>query len=141
MPPPVRNPIPILIGGGGEKVTLRITAQHGKSGIWSVVRRFRARPILDEHCRAIGRDPSEIERSVNVEVEDTYDPPSSTLSSRLAAPTSSCASRTPGTSRRSRIWLRGGTSGVGREGAGRGAYWWPARLVLRRCVGLFVGAF
>jgi probable F420-dependent oxidoreductase len=76
VPPPVRNPIPILIGGGGEKVTLRITAQHAQ--IWNMVGRpevFAAKNrILDEHCRAIGRDPSEIERSVNVEVEDTYDP-------------------------------------------------------------------
>jgi probable F420-dependent oxidoreductase len=76
VPPPVRNPIPILIGGGGEKVTLRITAQHAQ--IWNMVGRpetFAAKNrILDEHCRAIGRHPAEIERSVNVEVEDTYDP-------------------------------------------------------------------
>ncbi|MBL8129549.1 MAG: hypothetical protein JNM64_18075, partial [Chloroflexia bacterium] len=27
-PPPIRQPFPVMIGGGGEKVTLRIVAQH-----------------------------------------------------------------------------------------------------------------
>jgi probable F420-dependent oxidoreductase len=65
-PPPVRDPMPILIGGGGEKVTLRITAQH--ADIWNgfgdpdVARHKNS--VLDEWCRKIGRDPAEIERSV-----------------------------------------------------------------------------
>lgn len=75
VPPPVRTPIPILIGGGGERVTLRITAQHAQ--IWNTI----ARPevlaaknrVLDAHCRAIGREPGEIERSVSIEAADTYD--------------------------------------------------------------------
>jgi probable F420-dependent oxidoreductase len=66
-PAPVRR-IPILVGGGGEKVTLRITAQH--ADIWhgfgdaEVMRRKNA--ILDDHCRRLGRDPGEIERSAGV---------------------------------------------------------------------------
>lgn len=69
-PAPIR-PIPILVGGGGEKVTLRITAQN--ADIWHAFysasdpdRYARKSRILDEWCRKVGRDPSEIERSVGV---------------------------------------------------------------------------
>jgi probable F420-dependent oxidoreductase len=63
-PPPARE-IPILIGGGGEKVTLRIVAEHahiwnGLGGPEQVGRKSR---ILDDWCRKVGRDPGEIERS------------------------------------------------------------------------------
>jgi probable F420-dependent oxidoreductase len=64
-PPPTRE-IPVLIGGGGEKVTLRIVAEHAH--IWNgigdpepVARKSR---ILDDWCREVGRSPQEIERSV-----------------------------------------------------------------------------
>ena len=67
-PAPLRD-IPVLIGGGGEKKTLRYTARH--ADIWhsfgdldTVVRKSA---ILDEWCRTEGRDPSEVERSVGVE--------------------------------------------------------------------------
>ena len=67
-PSPTRD-IPVLIGGGGEKKTLRYTARHAH--IWhsfgdldTVVRKSA---ILDEWCRTEGRDPSEVERSVGVE--------------------------------------------------------------------------
>jgi probable F420-dependent oxidoreductase len=66
-PPPTRR-IPILIGGGGEKVTLRIVAEHADiwhgSGTPEIVRRKIG--ILDEWCAKVGRDPAEIERSVHV---------------------------------------------------------------------------
>lgn len=63
-PPPVRN-IPVLIGGGGEKKTLRYTAEfadiwHGFGGP-DVIR--HKNEVLDGHCADVGRDPSEIERS------------------------------------------------------------------------------
>ena len=65
-PPPLRD-MPVLIGGGGVKRTLKLVARHGD--IWhafgdlDVFREKNA--ILDEHCAAEGRDPAEIERSWN----------------------------------------------------------------------------
>jgi probable F420-dependent oxidoreductase len=63
-PPPNRK-IPILIGGGGERKTLRYTAEH--ADIWhgfgqpDVIRHKNA--VLDRWCQEIGREPGEIERS------------------------------------------------------------------------------
>jgi probable F420-dependent oxidoreductase len=68
-PAPTRE-IPVLIGGGGEKKTLRLVAEHADQ--WhsfadvEVLRRKSA--ILAEHCAAVGRDPALIERSVDVRV-------------------------------------------------------------------------
>ncbi|WP_047866673.1 LLM class F420-dependent oxidoreductase [Rubrobacter aplysinae] len=65
-PPPVRQPLPVMIGGGGEKVTLRIVAEHAHiwNGFGDPAEAGRKSSVLDEHCRDIGRDPSEIERSI-----------------------------------------------------------------------------
>lgn len=66
-PAPTR-PIPVLVGGGGERKTLRYTAEH--ADIWhsfaglETLRHKSA--VLDDHCAAVGRDPAEIERSVGV---------------------------------------------------------------------------
>jgi len=66
-PPPTRK-IPILIGGGGEKKTLRMTARH--ADVWhgfGNLETFKHKSaILDQRCAEIGRDPSEIERSWGV---------------------------------------------------------------------------
>ncbi len=66
-PPPTRR-LPILIGGGGEKVTLRITAEH--ADVWhyfgSPEEMAHKGQVLDSHCANVGRDPSEIERSVGI---------------------------------------------------------------------------
>ena len=63
-PPPTRK-IPVLIGGGGEKKTLRIVAQH--ADIWHSFTAAADLPrklgILAEHGAAVGRDVSEIEIS------------------------------------------------------------------------------
>jgi F420-dependent oxidoreductase-like protein len=60
-----RPRVPIMIGGGGEKKTLRLVAQYADAcnvfGTPEAIARKYA--ILDEHCAAVGRDPDEIERS------------------------------------------------------------------------------
>jgi len=67
-PGPVQKPAPpFVIGGSGEKLTLRIVAQY--ADIWNCVgtdpQHFRSKSeILDAHCAAIGRDPQSIQRSV-----------------------------------------------------------------------------
>lgn len=75
-PKPVQKPYPpIMIGGGGEKVLLRIVARYANR--WNFggsVAEFRHKlPVLDSHCRAVGRNPAEIEKSWfgNVVIEAT----------------------------------------------------------------------
>jgi probable F420-dependent oxidoreductase len=65
-PPPHR--VPIMIGGGGEKVTLRLVARH--ADMWNTFppaeNYARKNAILDDWCERIGRDPREIERTVSI---------------------------------------------------------------------------
>jgi probable F420-dependent oxidoreductase len=64
-PAPTRK-IPVLIGGGGERKTLRLVAQH--ADIWhsfSDAETLRRKSdILKQHCADVGRDSDEIVRSV-----------------------------------------------------------------------------
>ena len=64
-PPPLRD-IPIMIGGGGEKVTLRIVAEHADiwNGFGDAATMKHKNGVLDEWCAKAGRDPAAIERSV-----------------------------------------------------------------------------
>ena len=64
-PKPVQQPLPLLIGGGGEKVTLKITAQYANEwNVWGDVSKLRAKmAILDRHCEAVDRDPADIKRT------------------------------------------------------------------------------
>jgi len=68
LPPPVQAHLPILIGGGGEKVTLKLVAKYADmnnvGGGIENVRRKEA--ILLEHCAAVGRDPATIERTTGI---------------------------------------------------------------------------
>jgi probable F420-dependent oxidoreductase len=66
-PAPTRA-IPILIGGGGEKKTLRIVAEHATiwHGFGDAGTIAHKHEVLDEWCRRVGRDPGEIERSAGV---------------------------------------------------------------------------
>ena len=53
----------ILVGGGGEKRTLRLLAEHGDIGHWfggPVEDLKRKKQIFEEHCAAVNRDPSEV---------------------------------------------------------------------------------
>jgi alkanesulfonate monooxygenase SsuD/methylene tetrahydromethanopterin reductase-like flavin-dependent oxidoreductase (luciferase family) len=69
-PLPVRGRIPILIGGSGERKTLRIVAKH--ADMWNLGGTpedlHRKDEILREHCAAVGRDESEIERTVSPKI-------------------------------------------------------------------------
>jgi alkanesulfonate monooxygenase SsuD/methylene tetrahydromethanopterin reductase-like flavin-dependent oxidoreductase (luciferase family) len=67
-PPPIQERLPILIGGGGEQVTLKLVARYGDAnnvgGSIDNVRRKEA--VLLQHCETVGRDPSEIERTAGI---------------------------------------------------------------------------
>jgi F420-dependent oxidoreductase-like protein len=72
-PKPVQKPYPpFVIGGGGERLTLRVVAEH--ADVWNFaggpVEEFRHKVgVLREHCAAVGRDPAEITLSVQQVVD------------------------------------------------------------------------
>lgn len=57
--------VPLLIGGGGEKMTLKITAKYADEwNVWGTVDTMvHKMHVLDKHCEDVGRNPSEIQRS------------------------------------------------------------------------------
>ena len=63
--PKPERPLPLLIGGGGEKRTLRIAARWADEwNVWGTPDILRHKgEVLERHCVAIGRDPDEIVRS------------------------------------------------------------------------------
>jgi probable F420-dependent oxidoreductase len=65
-PRPVTGHMPILIGGGGEKVTLRIVAQYADiwNGFGDPDQAAAKSQILDDWCKRVGRNPADIERSI-----------------------------------------------------------------------------
>ena len=69
-PPPLQRHLPLMIGGGGERKTLRIVAQH--ADIWNVFGTpevlVHKDAVLREHCAEVGRDPAEIERTVGCKI-------------------------------------------------------------------------
>ncbi len=78
-PQPITQPHPpILIGGGGEKKTLRLVAQYGDAcnlfarlGPEELVSKL---DILKEHCSEVGRNYDEIEKTVLNQVMENFDP-------------------------------------------------------------------
>jgi probable F420-dependent oxidoreductase len=73
-PPPVGS-LPILIGGGGEKVTLRLVAKHADA--WNTFgppeTYAHKNAVLDRWCEELGRDPSTIERTVGIPANEVDD--------------------------------------------------------------------
>ncbi len=65
VPKPVQSPLPLLIGGGGERVTLKIAAKYANEwNVWgSVETLVHKMKILDQHCESLDRDPTEIHRT------------------------------------------------------------------------------
>ena len=66
---------PIMIGGGGERKTLRLVAQYADAcNVFGDPQRIHHKyEVLREHCAAIGRDPDEIERSTLQSVKVALD--------------------------------------------------------------------
>ncbi len=75
-PKPVQQPLPLLIGGGGEKVTLRIAARWADEwNVWGSVATLQHKMgILDRHCARVGRDPRAIRRSAVALLQLVDDP-------------------------------------------------------------------
>lgn len=73
--PPPMGDLPLLVGGSGEKVTLRLVAEYADA--WNTFgppESFSAKnAVLDDWCASTGRDPAEIERTVAVNPDDVDD--------------------------------------------------------------------
>jgi alkanesulfonate monooxygenase SsuD/methylene tetrahydromethanopterin reductase-like flavin-dependent oxidoreductase (luciferase family) len=66
IPRPVQQRLPIMIGGGGEKKTLRTVAKY--ADMWNVMGSLEVvrhkREVLLAHCEAVGRDPGQVEATI-----------------------------------------------------------------------------
>jgi alkanesulfonate monooxygenase SsuD/methylene tetrahydromethanopterin reductase-like flavin-dependent oxidoreductase (luciferase family) len=64
-PPPLQDRLPLLIGGGGEQVTLKLVAKYADANnVGGGIAKVRHKEeVLLRHCESVGRDPSEIERT------------------------------------------------------------------------------
>lgn len=69
-PAPVQERVPIMVGGVGEKKTLRSVARH--ADMWNAQLELPEAPhkigVLRQHCEDVGRDPSEIEMTYNCKI-------------------------------------------------------------------------
>jgi F420-dependent oxidoreductase-like protein len=66
-PKPLRGDIPIMIGGSGERKTLRFVAQYADAcNVFGDVERVKhLLGVLERHCEDVGRDPAEITKTRN----------------------------------------------------------------------------
>jgi len=71
-PGAVKGHIPLMIGGSGEKVTLRLVAEHADLlNTFGPVAQFRQKnDVLNQWCERVGRNPADIERTVAIEPDD-----------------------------------------------------------------------
>lgn len=78
VPRPIQKGGPkILVGGGGEKRTLRILAKHGDIGHWfagSLEDLKRKREVFERHCVEVGRDPADVTILLGIGLVLTDDP-------------------------------------------------------------------
>jgi probable F420-dependent oxidoreductase len=73
-PKPVQQPLPLLIGGKGDRMMTRVARYADEWNMWSLPAQFAERSgVLDQRCEAIDRDPSEIHRSTQALVMLTDD--------------------------------------------------------------------
>ncbi len=70
-PKPLQAALPLMIGGGGERVTLRIVARHADEwNVWGTPEVLRQKmQILDRHCADLSRDPKAVQRSAVAHVD------------------------------------------------------------------------
>ena len=64
-PKPLQDPLPLLVGGAGERRTMRIAARYADEwNVWGTPDVLRHKiGVLQRHCEDLGRDPSTIGRS------------------------------------------------------------------------------
>ncbi|MGH9005914.1 MAG: LLM class F420-dependent oxidoreductase, partial [Acidimicrobiia bacterium] len=64
-PKPVRGRVPILVGGSGERRTLRLVAEYADAcNLFGDLDTIRHKlDVLERHCADVGRDPAEITRT------------------------------------------------------------------------------
>ncbi len=89
-PKPIRpNGPPVLIGGSGEKKTLRMVAQYADAcNIFGPVAKVRTlMSVLDQHCSTLGRDPATISRTrlSTLVLGDTKEQAEATVAARFGA--------------------------------------------------------
>lgn len=83
-PKPLRGDVPILIGGSGERKTLRLVAQYadGCNLFGDPDRAEHLLGVLNGHCQDVGRDPAEITKTVMMSL--VIAPDETTLTTKLA---------------------------------------------------------
>lgn len=74
-PKPLQRPLPLLVGGSGEKVSMRIAARYADEwNCWGLPELIAEKTkVLERHCLEIGRDPSSIRRSAQALVRMSDD--------------------------------------------------------------------
>jgi len=102
-PKPLRGDIPILVGGSGERKTLRMVAQYadGCNLFGDPARAQHLLGVLEGHCERVGRDPGEITKTsmMSIAIAETEDGVKAKLDAMRAAgfPEQRIAATTGGT--------------------------------------------